>query len=258
MVGALACRINGTRLYGKPLQLLDIEGRVSVLDHMISLLRTEPAISELVLGVSGGPANEVFHEVAAARGLTSIRGDERDVLGRLIQCADAVGATDVFRVTTESPFTHFEAIEEAWRRHAANGNDVTVTDGLPDGCNFEIFTKEALQRSHARGDARHRSELCSLYIREHRSEFKVEIVPVPAALQRADLRLTIDYPEDLILCRAVYDALRADAPRIPLARIIQVLDAHPALLDLVAPFATPSWLYTTPPTPPMTPQDASS
>lgn len=243
LVAALACRINGSRLYGKPLQLLDIQGRISVLGHLVSLLRTEPSISEIVLGVSEGTANEVFHEIAAGLGLRSIRGDERDVLQRLIQCAKAAGGTDVFRVTTESPFTYVEAIENAWQRHVANGNDATVVDGLPDGCNFEIFTLESLIRSHARGDSRHRSELCSLYIREYRHEFQVEVVAVPRALQRCDLRLTIDYPEDLIVCRRVYERLESSAPRIPLEQIVSVLDADPRLRALIAPYVLSSKLY---------------
>ena len=243
LVAALACRANGTRLYGKPLQLLDIERRVSVLDYMIAMLRRQDAIGEIVLGVSHGTANEVFHEIAGAAGLTSIRGDERDLLQRLIQCGEAAGATDIFRVTTESPFTYFEAIAEVWTRHQEHGNDVTVIDGLPDGCNFEIFTIEALRRSHERGDARHRSELCSLYIREHRDEFTVEVAPVPAALQRGDLRLTIDYPEDLILCRRVYERLAALAPAIPLDRIVALIDSEPGLAALVAPYASQTRLY---------------
>lgn len=243
LAAALACRVNGTRLYGKPLQLLDLARGVSVLDHMIALYRTEPAIAEIVLGVADGAANEPFHETARRHGITSIRGDERDVLRRLIRCGEAAGATDVFRVTTESPYIYFEAIDEVWRRHVADGNDVTVIDGLPEGSHFEVFRLEALQRSHDRGDSRHRSEYCSLYIREHRDEFRLAIVPVPPQVQRQDLRLTIDYPEDLVLCRAVYEALAADAPRIPLTAIIDLLDARPDLRALVAPYVTPSSLY---------------
>lgn len=243
LAAALACRINGTRLYGKPLHLLDIERRISVLGHIVALLRTERAISDIVLGVSAESANQAFHEIAAELGLRSIRGDERDVLQRLIQCAEAADATDVFRVTTESPFTYFEAIQEAWDRHLERGNDVTVIDGLPDGCNFEIFTVEALRLSHRRGDDRHRSEMCSLYIREHRHEFAVEVVPVPNYLQRDDLRLTIDYPEDLVVCRGVYEHLREHAPRIPLESIVSFLDAEPALKAMVAPYASSSRLY---------------
>lgn len=243
LVAALACRVNGSRLYGKPLQLLDVARNVSVLEHMIALYGTEPAIAEIVLGVAEGPANEPFHELARAQGIRSIRGDEQDVLRRLIQCAEAAGGTDVFRVTTESPFIYYEAIDEVWRRHVADGNDVTVIDGLPEGSHFEVFRLDALQRSHDRGDSRHRSELCSLYIREHREEFQLAVVPVPPAVQRQDLRLTIDYPEDLVLCRRIYGALADLAPRIPLESIIGFLDGHPELRELVAPYVSPSSLY---------------
>ena len=237
LVAALACRAAGSRLYGKPLQNLDIERRTSVLGHMIDLLATVPLIDEIVLGVAVGHENEPFHEIARARGLKSIRGDEIDVLERLIQCGEAGGATDVFRVTTESPFTYFEAIEGAWTSHREKRNDMTHLSGLPDGCGFEIITLEALKRSHREGSARHRSELCSLYIREHREKFRIETI-APAEVSRPGMRLTIDYPEDLVLCRAVYERFRDLAPRIPLARIVEFLDSRHDLVGLVRKYTS--------------------
>jgi spore coat polysaccharide biosynthesis protein SpsF len=243
LVAALACRAAGSRLYGKPLQLLDVARGISVLDHMIALYRTEKCIAEIVLGVAEGVENEIFHEVARERGVRSIRGDERDVLRRLIQCAEATQATDVFRVTTESPFTHIEPLAEAWRLHVERGHDVTVTDRVPEGAHFEIYTIGALRRSHDNGNERHRSEMCSLYVREHRDQFNVFVMPLPAAVQRMDLRLTIDYPEDLVLCRKVYEALADRAPRLPLPEIIAFLDSRPDLRALVAPYVVPTPLY---------------
>jgi spore coat polysaccharide biosynthesis protein SpsF len=243
LVAALACRANGSRLYGKPLQLLDVERGVSVIEHMVRLLQTAPEIDAIVLAVSEGPENEPFHRVAQMLGVRSIRGDERDVLDRLIQAGRTAGATDIFRVTTESPFTYLDPLPEVWRCHVDRGNDLTVIDGVPEGTHFEIYTQDALERSHARGDARHRSELCSLYIREHRDEFRVQVVDVPQEVRRLDLRLTIDYPEDLVLCRRVYERLRAQAPRLGLPDIIRVLDGDQALRALVAPYVVPTPLY---------------
>lgn len=243
LVAALACRVDGTRLYGKPLQLLDIESRVSILDQLIALLATEKAIEDVVLGVSEGTENEVFHDRARRHGVRSIRGDRVDVLSRLIRCGEVAGATDVFRVTTESPFPYFEAIAEAWERHRAGGNDVTVIDSVPEGSHFEIYTLDALLRSHEKGDARHRSELCSLYVREHRDEFRVDVLPVPDAVQRLDIRLTVDYPEDLVVCRRIYGHLRDLAPRIPLERTIEFVDANPDLKALLAPYVVAAKLY---------------
>ena len=243
LVATLACRAKGSRLYGKPLQLLDVERNVTVIEHLVALLGTAPEITEIVLAVAHGSENEPFHDLARAMGIHSIRGDERDVLQRLILAGRAAGATDVFRVTTESPFTHLDPLPEVWRRHVQDGNDVTATDGVPEGTHFEVYRLDALERSHDRGDTRHRSELCSLYIREHRDEFKVAIVALDTALERLDLRLTIDYPEDLVLCRQVYSRLRHQAPRLALADIIGVLDADAGLRALVAPYVVPARLF---------------
>ena len=71
-----------------------------------------------------------------------------------------------------------------------------------DGCGFEIIKLSALKKSHREGESKHRSELCSLYIRENKLKFKINQVSAPKELYRKDLRLTVDNPEDLVLCRA--------------------------------------------------------
>ena len=243
LVATLACRANGSRLYGKPLQMLDIERGTTVIEHMVHLLRTAPEIADIVLAVSHGAENEPFHRIAAQLGIRAIRGDERDVLQRLILAGRAAQATDVFRVTSESPFTYLDPLPEVWRRHVERGNDLTVIDGVPEGTHFEVYTLEALERSHARGTERHRSELCSLYIREHRDQFSIDIVDVPDCVRRLDLRLTIDYPEDLVLCRRVYARLRDTAPRLALPDIVRMLDEEPAWRALVEAYVVPTPLY---------------
>lgn len=235
-VAALACRAEGSRLYGKPLQNLDIDDGITILDHMVRLIQTIPIIDSIVLGISEGNANLPFIDYAKRKGIDYIVGDEKDVLQRLIQCGHKGKGTDVFRVTTESPFTYYEMVETAWEHHLKAVNDVTTIDGLPEGCHFEIYTLESLEKSHKLGDARHRSEYCSLYIREHWGDFKVEVLPIPFSVERLDLRLTVDYPEDLVLCRHVYNHLKDKAPRFPLSDIIEFIDKHPELQTLVEPF----------------------
>jgi spore coat polysaccharide biosynthesis protein SpsF len=243
LVAALACRAEGSRLYGKPLQNLDVDRGITILDHMVSLIQTIPVIEGIVLGVAVGATNEAFIKYAREKGIGYIVGSEKDVLHRLILCGQEGKGTDIFRVTTESPFFYFEKIEEAWNRHREASNDVTTIDGLPEGCHFEIYTLEALKHSHENGNERHRSEFCSLYIREHRKDFKVEVLPVPREVERLDLRLTVDYPEDLVLCRAVYANLQHKAPRIPLTEIVKFLDSHPELTSLVKPFVVQERLW---------------
>jgi spore coat polysaccharide biosynthesis protein SpsF len=241
LTAALACRVQGKRLYGKPLQNLAPDH--TILSQILDTMARIPAIETAVLGIAEGSGNEPFVEIADTRGIPHVIGDEIDVLMRLIQCGRAANATDVFRITTECPFLYFEPIEEAWRRHVAHDNDVTATDGLPEGTHFEIYKLSALETSHERGTAHHRSEGCSRYIRQHRKDFRVETLTPPAELARMDLRLTVDYPEDLVLCRAIYQALADKAPLIPLADIVAFVDANPKLKELVAPYVHPMLLW---------------
>ena len=60
LVAALACRNQGTRLYGKPIQNLDIENGITILDNVISCLQSITCVDEVVLGISEGIENEVF------------------------------------------------------------------------------------------------------------------------------------------------------------------------------------------------------
>ena len=237
LVAALACRNEGSRLYGKPLQHLDIENKVTILHQIVSTLRTISAIDSIVLGISEDRANLSFVDYAEEQGIGYILGDRIDVLQRLIQCVDYGQGTDAFRITTECPFLYFDAVDEAWERHMISGNDVTSIDRLPLGCHFEIYTRDALQRSHDGGTAEHRSEMCSRYVKQHMDQFQVDILPLPdPALERLDLRLTVDYPEDLVVCRAAYMHLRHLAPRIPVGEIIQFVDSRPDLKALIAPY----------------------
>ena len=134
LVAALACRVQGKRLYGKPLQNLAPDR--TILNQILDTMERLPAIETSVLGIAVGVENQPFVEIAKARGIGHIIGDEIDVLMRLIQCGRSAKATDVFRITTECPFLYFELVAEAWRRHVEHDNDVTATDGLPEGTHF--------------------------------------------------------------------------------------------------------------------------
>ncbi len=236
LVAALACRNGGSRLYGKPMQNLESATSRSVLFHIVENLRALGCIDQIVLGVSEGRENYGYIEFAELHKLISIVGDQKDVLSRLVQCGDAGGATDILRVTTESPFLYFEPVEEAWREHKSSGLDATFMDHVPDGSGFEIISLAALKKSHELGTTKHRSELCSLFIRENPSMFKTRFLTPPEELNRKDIRLTIDNPEDLIVCREVFKNFKNHSPRIPVSDIVRFLDTRPDLKALIAPF----------------------
>jgi len=235
LVACLACRNDGTRLYGKPMQNLDVQGGVSVLKHIVDMLKRIKAIDSIVLGIALGPSNDIFVDFANKNNIPYILGSEDGVFDRLIHCCKLVGGTDIFRITTESPFTYFEKIDSAWQTHIKNTNDLTILDDLvPEGCHFEIITLAAFEFAKKHGEDRHKKEFCTLYFKENIEKFKFCRIPVKDEMKRiGDVRLTIDNPEDLVVCRAVYKALKKDAPLIKPKDIIEFLDKNNYLKLLV-------------------------
>ncbi len=234
LVAALACRNQGSRLYGKPLQNLDVEKGISILDNIIDCLQGAASINEILLGISKGSDNHVYIDYAENKNIRYIVGDETNVLSRLIECGEYANGTDIFRVTSESPFPSYKLIQSAWELHLKEENDATFLDNVVDGCGFELIKLAALETSARDGEDKHRSELCTLYIRENRDIFKVGELPPPTELVRKDLRLTVDYPEDLILCRAIYSNHQEEAPQIDPIKIVKFIDKNIPLKELVA------------------------
>ena len=62
-----------------------------------------------------------------------------DVLSRLIQCGNSVGATDIFRVPVSPPFHHLIKL----LTHGiaiAKKKQIQLYDDVVDGCSFEIIS----------------------------------------------------------------------------------------------------------------------
>jgi len=236
LVAAIACRNKGSRLYGKPLQNLDEKKGIRIIDNIINCIKEIKVIDEVVLGIADGPENQIFKFIAKEKNIDFIIGDEEDVLSRLIKCGERANASDIFRITSESPFMYFQSVNSLWGEYKKNKLDAIFQDEIIDGCGFEIISLEALKKAHKNGEKKHRSELCTLYIRENQKEFKIKKVSSKLNLIRKDLRLTVDNPEDLIVCRRLYKEFENQAPRFNIEDLIEYLDNHPNLKKLIFPF----------------------
>ena len=80
-----------------------------------------------------------------------------------------------------------------------------------------------------------------MYIRENIKKFKVIKIFPPKKILRKDLRLTVDYPEDLIICRKVYNHFKKDAPRLDISKIVKFLDKNKFLRNLVSKYTKPGY-----------------
>ncbi|HET7747134.1 MAG TPA: hypothetical protein VFM29_07520, partial [Vicinamibacteria bacterium] len=127
-------------------------------------------------------------------------------------------------------------IEALVALHHARGADYTYVpgDALLMGILPEVIAVRALQASWDKGDARHRSELVTLYIKEHPEEFAVATATLPEALYRPGYRLTVDEPEDVVLMQEIFARLSGEGRPVSTREAIALLDGEPGLVAINA------------------------
>ena len=225
----LACRVSSTRLYGKPLQYIDMENRITILEYLVSYLREAKTIGRIILAAPDNDENYVFKEIAKRNTWEIFFGDEKDMLGRILGAANQYGTDVIIQGSTESPFMFNTGIDDIIRQHVEGDYDYSQVVNLPEGSAYAIFKTDALAISHRNGDDRHRSELVSSYIFDNQNDFKILQIQPENYLRRSEVRITVDYPEDLIFCRQVFKALSKANNLIRIEDIVKFWDDNPEL-----------------------------
>lgn len=222
----LPCRVTGTRLYGKPLQLIDIEERVTILENLVKYLSSTNILNRICLAISEEEENYGFVRLAKKYNWEYVFGDPLDVLGRVIKAIDHIKAENVLFASTENPFLYVKNLRNLYVEHLDKDYDYSMESDLPDGAAVSILRSESLRISHRDGEDRHRSELVTSYIFDNRNRFKINLKEPEKGFKRSDIRLTVDYPEDLVFCREIYYRLRGRDRLIPMDEIITYWDMN--------------------------------
>jgi len=229
----VSARMASARCPGKA--LAPLAGR-PLLAVLLERMASARGVDGVVLATSTRPENDALARIAEESGVPVFRGDEEDVLRRHVECARWIGADHVVRVTGDNPLTDLETLERLVARHGEQAADYTYVpgDALLMGILSEVVSRTGLERSWERGEARHRSELVTLYVKEHPEEFRVATATLPEGLYRPEYRLTVDEPEDVELMQGIFARLHAPGRIVATREAIVLLDREPALARINA------------------------
>jgi spore coat polysaccharide biosynthesis protein SpsF len=231
VVAIVSARMASTRYPGKAMVPLAGEALLSVLLRRIA---SSPLLDSVCLATSVNAENLPLVELARHLGIPAFQGDEDDVLRRHIDCARSMGAQHVVRVTGDNPLTDLETLERLVQLHLGTGADYSFVpgDALLMGILSEVISRTALEQSWERGEARHRAELVTLYIKEHPQEFRVQTLELDASLYRPQYRLTVDEREDVELMQTLFARLAVPGALVTTRQAIELLDGEPELAKL--------------------------
>lgn len=228
-IAILQARMSSSRFPGKVIADLD---NLPMVAFMTARVAQCDAIDGVILATSDLDSDTPLVDAARTHGIEVFRGALDDVLGRFVQAQACVKADVIIRITGDCPLVDPDVLGDLIALRAREEADYASNiepRSYPQGLDCEIFTAETLTRAQANARDAYDREHVTPWMRSKAAHLK------RANLQRvpdlSDMRLTVDYPEDLEVVRRVVAGTHRNAR---LEEIAAWLTRHPQIAHLNA------------------------
>ena len=188
----IQARMASTRLPGKALLKI---GKHALIYYVLTRAEKISGIDKVILATSKNKENDNLSKYVKSQGFDVFRGDEDDVIERFYLVAKKYNAENVIRLTGDNPMIDFSAMSFLFACHINENNDYTCMTGFPCGALGDIFSFNALNKSHRHADGKTLSDHVDLYVLENMNRFKVQCYIIDKNL--SGYRWTVDDEDDL-------------------------------------------------------------
>ena len=225
----IEARMRSTRLPGKVLK--PVLGR-PMLALMIERMQHVWQADQVVVATTDNPADDPIAELAQQLGVRWFPGSEDDVLDRVLKAAQSVNADLIVEMTGDCPLADPLIVDQMIGTFKTNSVDYcanVLTRTYPRGMDTQVFPVKVLAQVSELTQDPTDHEHVSLYIYEHPERFRLLNVVSGYPADVADLRLTVDTPEDFKLIETIYQELYPANPRFDLSDILMLFQRKPEL-----------------------------
>jgi predicted dehydrogenase/spore coat polysaccharide biosynthesis protein SpsF (cytidylyltransferase family) len=198
---------------------------------MLDRLKLAQRVDQIVVCTSTHPQDDRLADLAMSNSVAYFRGDEDDVLKRLYDAAVAYGVDYILNVTGDCPFSDPVYADKIVETFETTHADLIRAFDLPHGVYSYGIKPQALKTVLEIKDDTN-TEVWGRYF-SNTNLFDVYDLPIDNPLhRRPDLRMTLDYPEDLAFFEAVFAHLYQPGTIFSLDAILRCLQAHPEIVEL--------------------------
>jgi spore coat polysaccharide biosynthesis protein SpsF len=230
VVASIEARMGSSRLPGK--SLVDIHGKPA-LSRLLARLRQCEKLDGIILATTVSPEDDVLEQWARSEGVACFRGSEEDVLQRVVDAQRSQQSDIIVEVTGDCTLLDPSVIDLGVETFFGNECDVVTNarqPSFPLGADVQVYRFSDLEHvSKTIFDPAVREHV-SLYFYEHPEKYRIVHLFAHRRWRGPELRLQLDYPEDLAFTREVYGRLLPIyGERFGLDEIMALLREHPEL-----------------------------
>jgi len=234
----IQARMGSSRLHGKTL-LAFYQGK-SMLEIIIENIKKYNDFP-IIVATSVSREDSRIENLCKKLGIECFRGDEENVLERIIQAARRFSIDPIIRVCADNPFIDGKSFSYLLGRMDATSDYVAYSiNGIPSikthyGFWGEVVRLKALEKALELSREKKYFENVTNFIYEHSEMFKIGFIPYgESELLNDSIRLTVDTKEDFDIAREVYSTLARQGSELTPKDIINYLQSRKDLLSIMA------------------------
>lgn len=202
IVAIIQARMKSSRLHGKILMPMPIDGEASILESIINQLKKSQFGPDIYIATSSTTENDTLEFFANNASIKINRGSENNVLDRFITILEENTYDTCIRITADNPILDVELLDKTIEGHLSSDADYTKTEGLPLGMNFEVFNSQSLLSLKDMVLSPQDKEHVTPKLRDNNS-FLSNVIAFEKSFENQP-RLTIDYPEDYLVVSSIF------------------------------------------------------
>jgi spore coat polysaccharide biosynthesis protein SpsF len=212
ILAILQARMNSTRLPGKVMLPL---ARAPMIVRQIERIERAKRIDRLVVATSTEEGDDIIARTARREGVDCHRGPLENVQARFLGALDAFGPADhLVRLTADCPLIDPALIDATIEAHLNSQADYTSntpdTHGFAKGLDVEVMTVAAFRLAAATPSGPDAREHVTWDLYHQPDRFQAAWLTT--ASDEADVRWTVDRPDDYAFVAHVYEALYRENP----------------------------------------------
>ena len=206
--------------------LYELDGTPMIIFQINRILATR-SVSQLLVVTSNEESDDELCKTLERRGINFFRGSLSDVNFRFREALNFLNINQgyVMRLTADCPLVCPEILDLGIKKAAENSWDYfsnTVQRTFPDGLDFEIFNVKSYLSQPNNQLSDHDREHVTSYFYNRRDEYLIG--QLVSSVDFSDIRLTVDYSNDLEVIREIVRMSRTEENDMSYSQILLLYD----------------------------------
>mgnify|MGYP001212852070 CR=1 FL=1 len=225
--GIIVVRCMSNRFPNKAIKTIQNREAISLLIERIQRCTT---LDQIVLATTSDSSDDVLVDIAERHKISSFRGSRDNLSSRFYGAAKHFGLDHIVRITGDDLLRDEIMIDRAVESHLHHGCDVTFMHNMPYGTSSDVFSLNVIETIFNTARVPKNTEYLEYYLENDRY-FSMNTIRSDYQFS-PDLRMSLDYEEDLQFFCRVFDQFYPCNPTFTVADTLQWIQENPSVINI--------------------------